>query len=146
MWHLIGASGWPTLAVIGTRRRLYIIIMNNKGPYGNLIASYLGSSRLSELVELIDQMLTMFDFNLSPIPTQILKMTVTRPLDTPSHLVNDGQRYWYISDSGNNRIIVCDYKWKVVTVIGQKGFEDGDFATAKFNFPIGIYTLCDLCE
>lgn len=81
-------------------------------------------------------MLTMFDFNLSPIPAAPLGMTVTRPLDTPSDLVNDGQT-WYISDSGNNRIIVCDQKWKVVTVIGKKGFEDGDFANAKFNFPIG---------
>jgi hypothetical protein len=140
MWQNVGAGGWPTLAVIGIPKMFPII--NKKGPFGNLVAMYLGSTRISEMEELVDSMLTFYsDFNENPIVLSPLKsQSDSKSLKTPSDIVTDGERI-FIADSGNNRVLVCDMNWNVIHCVGsfegKRGFQDGDFETTRFNFPIG---------
>src|SRR5581483_10367388 len=59
--------------------------------------------------------------------------------------IDPKQKRLIMSDSGHNRIIVSDFNGGILNVIGSgcKDLKDGDFESAKFNWPQGCIVAGD---
>ncbi len=55
-------------------------------------------------------------------------------------LVDPAGRRVFISDTGHDRVVVADYSGRVLSVIGsgERGLQDGPFAQAKLDHPLGL--------
>ncbi len=62
-----------------------------------------------------------------------LKITGDLPLKNPKSFDRDGSGFFYITDSGNNRIVKVDSSGRIILTKGKYGWENG-----KFDLPIDI--------
>lgn len=129
-WRGLDVSSWPTIAVIG--------------PKGNLLLRAAGEPNRELLENFIQQTLDYYSASeeLSTSPLSGVKVNKgDSPLLYPAKLANDdSSQRLFISDSNHNRIIIADYKGKVLETIGhgQIGRADGSFSSAQFFRPQGI--------
>lgn len=132
IWQGFGVHAWPTLLLIS--------------PDGRLEETFSGEGHRSELEEEIEDLITEYEkeLNTSPLPI------VLESAKVPSSVLRfpgkfeyaakyDGSPAFFISDSGNNRILGIRPSGEIfLTVGGTAGFRDGDFKEAAFRSPQGL--------
>lgn len=122
-----------------------------------MLALTVGGSRIADFELIIDCAIDYYGnlgiLNMEPIQklseaervTTSMKccnliQTTDQLLKYPSGLCLDKiNKRLFISDSGNNRILITNYEGQVLEAIGSGKAElkDGDFTTCSFSFPIG---------
>ncbi|MFO0905126.1 MAG: thioredoxin-like domain-containing protein [Pirellulales bacterium] len=133
IWNTFDVNSWPTIWLID--------------PEGNAVGMQSGEFK-AELVEtVLKQALPYYRENKSLDPTplhfDLLKMNrQPTPLFYPGKVIADekSQRV-FIADSNHNRIVVAGMDGALIDTIGsgQVGRANGDYATASFNHPQGMY-------
>ncbi len=127
LWRAIGVRSWPTLAVVG--------------PKGNLLLMVSGEGNRDVLDAAIIAALEFYPaeaFRHDPVPHRLERSASANesPLSYPGKLAVDAERQrLYISDSNHHRIVVTDLAGKFITAIGRgrRGLDDGDYAAATFH-------------
>ena len=126
MWRRIGVRSWPSLAVIG--------------PKGNLMLLVSGEGNKEVIDACITAALEFYPKNLfrhDPIPLspEKEKVTIDSPLRYPGKLAIDTKaKRLYISDSNNHRIVITNLDGKFLESIGtgRIGLVDGPYNKAQF--------------
>ena len=126
MWQRIGVRSWPSLAVVG--------------PKGNLMLMVSGEGNK----ELIDACITaalafypkdIFRHDPIPMSPEKDKLRIDSPLRYPGKLAIDTEgRRLFISDSNHHRIVVTDLDGNSIETIGSGriGLADGGYDEAQF--------------
>ena len=133
LWYELGVHAWPTLVLID--------------PQGKVVTQRSGEGVYEPFDKLIGDLVTQFDAKglLDHTP---LKLQPEVALISPDGLAFPGKiavdkhtGRLFISDSNHNRIVVTDFTGQALAVIGgtDSGFADGDFRTARFRHPQGVY-------
>ncbi len=133
LWGRYGVESWPTLVLID--------------PNGNYLGSASGEGHREQLDRVIGELVAKHkkDGDLDTRPFIVRPESEKphdSPLDFPGKITADAPgRRLFISDTGNNRIVVTDLKGKHIETIGngQPGMVDGTFDKAQFNRPQGTY-------
>jgi hypothetical protein len=132
LWQAYGIQGWPSVAVID--------------PLGKITGAFLGEDIYENLKPVISGLAHEFSLigiiNYKPplftAPTRSLSQKL---LAFPSKIIYAPERdSFFISDTGNHKIIECDTTGKLIQTIGtgNKGSENGSFETAAFFAPRGL--------
>ncbi|SCA63121.1 NHL repeat-containing protein 2 [Chlamydiales bacterium SCGC AG-110-P3] len=129
LWHAIGVTSWPTIVVLG--------------PSGNIIYSASGEDNGESLSLFLSEALDYYSGRLdyTPIPLTTEQTEHTSSLRYPSKVAVDTEnKYLFISDSVNNRIVVTDLDGNYLHTIGCGliGLADGACCNACFDHPQGI--------
>ncbi|MAM46894.1 MAG: hypothetical protein CMJ91_09565 [Planctomycetes bacterium] len=127
MWRSIGVRSWPSIALIG--------------PRGNLLLLVSGEGNREVIDAAISSALEFYPakaFRHDPLPIQLEsgKNPLKSPLRFPGKLAVDGPgKRLFISDSNNHRIVVTDLQGKFIESIGSGriGLRDGGYGLARFN-------------
>ena len=132
LWSRYGVESWPTLGVFDVD--------------GTVVTGFPGEGHREQLDALIGKLVA----KAKAAGTLDTRPFIVRPesekphpgpLKYPGKILADapGNRL-FISDTGNNRIVVTDLEGKKIATIGsgEEGKTDGDFATASFNRPQGM--------
>ena len=133
LWYELGVRAWPTLVLID--------------PQGKVVTMRSGEGVFAPFDKLIGDLVTQFNARglLDHTP---LKLQPEIALISPDGLafpgkiaVDQNTGRLFISDSNHNRVVVTDINGRVLQVIGgaDSGFDDGDFQSARFRHPQGIY-------
>ncbi|MBE7514115.1 MAG: redoxin domain-containing protein [Anaerolineales bacterium] len=133
IWQTYAVRAWPTSMLID--------------PRGKVLGYYSGEGVYDALQPVIADMIAEFDalgeINRTALPLnpETEKRAATA-LAFPGKVLADplGNRL-FIADSNNNRLIVAALDtYAVQAVIGGRaeGFTDGDYATARFDYPHGM--------
>lgn len=135
VWSNFGAQAWPTFAVID--------------PRGYIVARQSGEIPFEAFDDYISGMIRYYDnlgtnlIDRTPLPTLIENAGDPAGLfQFPGKVMIDAAtNRLFIADSNQHRIVIVDLATRMVTAVigsGQRGFEDGDFASAQFDTPQGI--------
>jgi len=138
MFTAVGVNSWPSLVLVG--------------PRGNLLSIWPGEGNFEKVDSFIEGALAFYGEKglLNNTPLKISKPTSARgglpgsPLSYPGKLhVDPQQPRLFVSDSGNNRVLVLDRNTggllaAVGSATGEPGLEDGDFESARFSNPQGV--------
>ncbi len=133
VWQTWGANAWPTLVIID--------------PTGNIVGGHSGEGVYELFAPVVESLVLEFDakglLDRTPIDLQLeTKNLPNTVLRFPGKVIADSESgRIFISDTGNNRIIVADIESsQIVDVIGSgnPGFLDGDFSDAEFRQPQGL--------
>lgn len=133
VWQSYGVNAWPTVVLIDPEGRV-MGKASGEGFY-KAIRGYI-SRVVKERGDKINRKL--FKFQLEKDQEYLAgKKTFLR---FPSKMIQTPEGKLYISDSGNNRILLIDQQGKVIDQIGKggQGAEDGNFKTATFYEPHGL--------
>jgi len=132
LWQGYSVHAWPTLVLLD--------------PEGNIEATFSGESQ-GEIIDMyVEVMLEKYEkegrlIN-RPLPLRQEKDQFSASaLNFPGKVLVDPVRRWlFISDTGNNRIVVTDMDGRVRQIIGSggRGLSDGPFAQARFLHPQGL--------
>ncbi|MDA1179440.1 MAG: thioredoxin-like domain-containing protein, partial [Planctomycetota bacterium] len=125
-------SGWPSLRLID--------------PQGNLIASHYGEITFESLNAFMKRVVPKYRKNrlLDETPLRFpMERTTTTPtgLRFPGKVLADSEtQRLFVADSGHHRIVILSLQGQWLDTIGsgQAGFEDGEFAVARFSNPQGM--------
>lgn len=137
IWSQYAARAWPTLCLID--------------PDGYVTNIYSGEGHYEDLDKKIGKLVEDFRAKgkLNEEPLQLLlekHKTAPDMLSFPGKIVADAKsNQLFISDSNHNRIVITNLNGETQEIIGngQLGFADGDFKTATFNHPQGIFLAPD---
>ncbi|MEE3298499.1 MAG: thioredoxin-like domain-containing protein [Planctomycetota bacterium] len=138
MWRSVGVRSWPSLAMVG--------------PRGNLLLMVSGEGNRDVIEAAIAASLEFYPadaFRHDPLPVRLEseKNLSKSPLRFPGKLAIDtpGQRL-FISDSNNHRIVVTDLQGRFIEAIGSGriGLRDGGYDAARFNRLQGLAVDGDL--
>ncbi len=134
IWKRYGVRSWPTLLVFDARGQL---VQKLEGEIGGrreslerLLRRLIGQGRAEGVLD--------------PTPLRFApesEKSRRGPLHYPGKIASDAaSRRLFISDTGNNRVVVTDLEGKAAEAIGSgaSGLTDGGFATAMFNRPQGL--------
>ena len=132
IWKAFDVNSWPTLMVIN--------------PGGHIYKEYQGEKHQEEIARDIKELLARFpQATTTPLPLKSEVSNSTQSLlSFPGKLAYaddfKGSPALFISDSGNNHIIVSQLDGKIIQTIGSgiQGFADGNLQTAQFNWPQGL--------
>jgi thiol-disulfide isomerase/thioredoxin len=132
IWHAFAINAWPSLVLID--------------PDGKIVEQVSGEGNLAELDSAIAGLIAKFDrsgkLNRKPIVFgSDGSSKERRPLEFPGKITADESTgRLFISDSGHNRILVCNQKGDVTAIIGSGKADstDGSFRNACFNHPQGL--------
>jgi DNA-binding beta-propeller fold protein YncE len=137
LWKQYGVRAWPTTVLID--------------PQGYVVSAYSGENVKSIWDRIIEDNIIVAEQRgtlrrSTFIPA--LEQSDSAYLSFPGkvHATPDGEKL-VISDSNHNRILVADTKTgKVLITIGsgESGLQDGDFKSATFNHPQGVWLESDL--
>jgi thiol-disulfide isomerase/thioredoxin len=138
IWTHYGIDSWPTIAVFDAK--------------GHAIYARGGEGQRDILdkviAKAIEEAKAAKELDSRPF---IVKPESEKPHDSvlryPGKILADGHgKRLFISDTGNNRIVVTDLQGKAIATIGsgQEGKVDGDYATASFNRPQGTCLVGDM--
>ncbi|MGH7740101.1 MAG: thioredoxin-like domain-containing protein, partial [bacterium] len=133
IWNSYGIQAWPSFALINPEGRV-VGLTSGEGVYNQL------DPILAELTAHYKEE-GKLDLNPFHYASEAGKVRSSF-LAFPGKLAADEKSdTLVISDSNHNRILVTDLEGKVKTVIGsgQEGLKDGDFKTAEFFHPQGVY-------
>jgi thiol-disulfide isomerase/thioredoxin len=133
VWGSYGIQAWPSFALID--------------PNGKVVGITSGEGVYETLEPYIDELAKHYQaegqLNLKPISLALEKdKKPAMPLSFPGKIAADEKsNTLIISDSDHNRIVVTTLDGHVREVIGGKehGFKNGDFKTARFFRPQGVY-------
>ena len=131
------------------------------GPRGNVIQVMAGEGCGLFLKKFLEICLNIYKDNLNPTP--LATLAESRPttynirednkslLRYPGKVAlyegeeggGEGEDLLVISDSGNNRVVICSLEGEVRQVVGdgQQGIKDGGFDECRFNRPQGVTTV-----
>ena len=137
IWNHYGVESWPTIAVFNAK--------------GHAIYAHGGEGQREALDKVIAGAIAEAkaakELNTEPF---IVKPEAEKPhdgvLQYPGKVLADGAgKRLFISDTGNNRIVVIDFKGQHLATIGsgREGKIDGDYASATFNRPQGLCLVDD---
>jgi thiol-disulfide isomerase/thioredoxin len=129
LWESFWVREWPTLILIDPEGFVVKRIPCSEKPYGKF------DSEIADLVQEFEGKL-----NLKPLPQMVgVRRDAGQFLCFPGKVTADANRLC-ISDTGHNRILICDLAGNVTTVIGsgQAGSVDGAFSACQFNQPQGL--------
>ncbi|HZL73433.1 MAG TPA: NHL domain-containing thioredoxin family protein [Planctomycetota bacterium] len=124
-----GARGWPHLVLVD--------------PEGRIVGKTGGEGNYEVLETNIKRLVEQFD-KTGKVDRKELKFRMdeekTAGLRFPAKIFATAD-HLYISDTGHHRILVTHFDGTVVKVIGSgtAGLQDGDFKTAQFNQPHGLF-------
>jgi DNA-binding beta-propeller fold protein YncE len=138
LWTSLEINCWPTFMILN--------------PFGEIIAEFQGELQanlvnkfLKYCFEYYGTELTVNGFEFINMKTQQESTSTTKneELCFPTKLcLDDTNKFLFISDSGNNRIIAVDSLTlnHLYSIGGQivAGYQDGKFNEAKFNWPQGL--------
>ncbi|RYX86717.1 redoxin domain-containing protein [bacterium] len=131
VWTDYTVRAWPTLVLIA--------------PDGRVTGSVAGEGHFAEVDQQIGNLVKVFrekkQLNETP-----LKLTLERaktedtPLFYPGKIATGGNRI-VVADSSHNRLVVSDKSGKTIATIGSgdAGLKDGDFQSATFWNPQGVF-------
>jgi DNA-binding beta-propeller fold protein YncE len=133
VWNEYGARAWPTLVLID--------------PAGYIVGSSSGEGAYDTFDRPIGALIKEFDangqLNRAPIKLELeMEVTPVSILSYPGKIVADEKSgRLFFTDSDHNRIIISSFDGQIQDVIGSgdAGLKDGDFATAQFYRPQGLY-------
>ncbi|KAK2712954.1 hypothetical protein QYM36_011603 [Artemia franciscana] len=131
IWNKLHIKCWPTIVVFG--RGLKPLICCSGEGYRDII------------IQTIEAALEIFG-SISVNPT-----TIVLPRRNPNQLYYPGKialsndELLVVSDTGNNRIVICDFEGNVKNIVGCgfRGYLDGPKDIARFNGPQGVCVLLD---
>lgn len=135
IWNSLQIICWPTLLVVN--------------PDGIIIGEFQGETQANLVQRFIGACFKYYEQSLSPTKLSFSQLTEDNTLKKksdlnrlrfPTKIMIDGDSM-FISDSGNNRIVVVDtLSNKVLYTIGSGrcGWKDSDFDTAQFDWPQGL--------
>jgi DNA-binding beta-propeller fold protein YncE len=133
IWNNYAAQAWPAIYVIT--------------PEGKVFEEYLGEGFYSDLNKKLKEAIKEADsFHLIDRKKIEFNETVEQKslLSFPGKIFVDSKNNnLFVSDSGNNRILIFDLKTnKLKTTIGsgEEGLKDGSFKDAKFRKPQGLFS------
>ncbi|MGP1386349.1 MAG: thioredoxin-like domain-containing protein [Thainema sp.] len=136
LWNQYAVRAWPTLVVID--------------PNGYIALQVSGEGHLERINTVIAKLLGQEPESMPVLASALPQKT------PPSNLHTKGQNLelsfpgeiWvdelcdrmFIADTGHHRIAISTLDGKLQATIGteQSGWQDGDFATARFNMPQGL--------
>lgn len=133
VWQRYRVQAWPTFAVIN--------------PFGRLLAFQAGEIPFEPFDQLVGDMVTYFDSigELNRDPIELTPEGEGDPntlLRYPGKVLADVENNrLFIADSSHHRIVVADLTtYEVLYTIGngQRGFQDGDYESARFDTPQGM--------
>lgn len=135
MWKAYGISMWPT----------YVII----SPNGKKLALLSGEDQVGAVKEIVDAALNFYEKRkeLDRYTPAILRSMESLRKNESSLLlcpsaavVDDVSGRIFVSDTGNNRILILDNSGKIVDTIGGPGpgLKDGTFEACKLSRPNGM--------
>jgi thiol-disulfide isomerase/thioredoxin/sugar lactone lactonase YvrE len=137
IWNKFNINAWPSLVLIDVN--------------GNIEKKYVGENEAKNILEDVEKLIKKFHIRISNnrLPIILEKNKISKNiLNYPTkiaYLKNFSYKGYHapaivISNAGGNNIIVSSLKGEIILEIGSgdSGFEDGDFSSAKFNFPSGI--------
>ena len=135
IWNRFGVTSWPTIVVLDAN--------------GNYVVSAPGEGNGKQLDLLIAKLIAKHKARGEMDETPIaFKPESERPHESPLHypgkvLADPDHKRLFISDTGNNRIVVTDLGGKVLHTIGTgaEGKADGPFDKASFNRQQGMCLL-----
>jgi DNA-binding beta-propeller fold protein YncE len=138
IWNLYGVQAWPTLVLID--------------PAGNIVAKHAGESVYSVFQPLVAGVVGEFSrrgqLDLTPLATRLEADSMPDSvLSFPGKVLADpaGGRL-FVADTNHHRIVVADPATGEVLDVagsGQRGFQDGGFAAARFDSPEGMALSAD---
>jgi thiol-disulfide isomerase/thioredoxin len=133
IWNRFKVNSWPTLILIDANGR-YVDRAAGEGHF-DAVDRTIG--------ELVEREKARGELNLAPIVfTPEMERRTDGPLLYPGKVLADaeGSRL-FIADTGHNRIVQTDLEGANPVTIGngEEGFDDGDFKTATFNRPQGMF-------
>lgn len=109
-------------------------------PRGTIIAKSHGENDFDVMEIFIEKAYELFERRFRDVKENFYKTpsAITSELKFPVDIdVNDDGSEIYISDTGNNRVLVCDATGKITKIYGsEKGLADGE--SPKFFHPAGI--------
>lgn len=132
IWRRFNVRSWPSLRVID--------------PEGQLVATHSGEIEFESLDAFLKSSLPYYRekgvLDETPVRFDLEREKLTPgPLHYPGKVLADetGDRL-FIADSGHHRIVIADLAGKLLDVIGggQRGWSDGDYASAQFSLPQGM--------
>lgn len=138
IWDEYSIKAWPTVVLID--------------PEGYIIASFSGEGNLEIMDAYISAALEIYRtgqlLNYVPIVTDLeSNYQYSQTLSYPTGVLADeaGNRL-FIADTQHHRVLVCNLRGDVKTVIGngKAGFRNGDFSTASFREPCGMALVDDI--
>lgn len=139
IWKLFAVRAWPTLIVLD--------------PLGNVAARVSGEGHYAELEAAIDKLIngTSGIPRHDPLPLA-LEAGKMEPgyLRFPSKIIagswRDGQKAWFVADSGHHRVVAMTPSGQVLGVIGSgvEGKANGRFEEAQLSQPMGMAQMGDL--
>ncbi len=132
-WNAFGVSAWPTVVLID--------------PSGNVVGGQSGEGIYDVFDKAIGDVVREFDAKkgLNRKPIRFVLEKEGRPksvLSYPSKIVGDAASgRLFFSDTNHNRIVISSLTGEIKEVIGQGGIglKDGDFTTAQFFRPQGVW-------
>ena len=133
VWNEYGAQAWPTLFLID--------------PQGYIIGGSSGEGVYDTFDTTIAAVVKDFDskglINRKPIKLDLEKAsTASSILSFPGKIVSDEKSgRLFFTDSDHNRVIISSFDGQIKDVIGsgEIGLMDGNFQTAEFYRPQGLY-------
>lgn len=133
IWNEYGARAWPTLVLID--------------PAGYIVGGSSGEGVFATFDSVIADVIKEFDskgqINRQPIKLELEKAEApTSILSFPGKIVADEKSgRLFFTDSDHNRIIISSLDGQIKEVVGSGdiGLKDGDFSTAQFYRPQGLY-------
>lgn len=137
IWNHYGVESWPTIAVFDAHGHA-VYARGGEGQRDTLYRVI--AAAIAEAKE--EKILDSRPFVARPESEKPHK----GPLKYPGKVTADARtKQLFISDTGNNRIVVTDLQGKHVATIGsgREGKVDGDYATATFNRPQGTCVVGD---
>jgi DNA-binding beta-propeller fold protein YncE/thiol-disulfide isomerase/thioredoxin len=132
IWQKFGTRSWPTLALVDPEGR-YIGSQSGEGNrqlFDGVITRLIDYHRAKGT---LDETPLRFELEEFTRPTTALRYPGKILFDSSSHRL-------FITDTGHNRIVVCDDSGSLLSIIGsgQIGRADGSFSNASFDHPQGV--------
>ncbi len=133
LWRQYGINAWPTILFVA--------------PDNTIEYKHAGEISKEEISEILDDMLDRHKNSLAKVRSDVYSKVVKKDKDIltlsyPGKLsISQNGSLLAISDSSNNRIIICERKTgKIVEIIGSgyKGMLDSSFDASMLNNPQGI--------
>ncbi len=131
LWQQYGVRAWPTLVMIDPEGYL-VLSISGEGHYDDLDRTVATLIKRSESKSTLNRLPLPIEYETSKEADTYLKFP-GKIFATENELI--------VSDSNHNRIVVLSLSGEILNVIGSgaEGKKDGDFQTAEFHHPQGIF-------
>lgn len=133
VWDMYQARSWPSIRLLD--------------PQGKLVAGHSGEIRFEDLDAFLKPAIEYYEkkglLDDKPLKFKLEhEKEAATPLRFPGKIHADAKgKRLFITDSNHNRIVVTDLQGSLLEIIGSGriGSRDGDFQTAEFDHPQGVF-------